>query len=188
MNNDQSSGRWQASIGNDAKQPPAKIQMPATFPDGLWGKKTVLLVDVNPRTRDSRAKIMRSLGVTVHCAATARTARSRCESESYNLVLVDLGPDVADAERLVEDIKSSKPRQLVGFLVGSPLFVASSLKPGHTKPVTPGNAKPGAVLKASNTKPEAARPGPSKGSTSSPAADSRDFAQRVKDAEAEALL
>ena len=34
-----------------------------------WGKKTVLLVDVNSRTRDSRAKIMGTLGVIVHWTA-----------------------------------------------------------------------------------------------------------------------
>ena len=91
-------------------------------------KKVVLLVDVDPETRESRAKIMRTLGVTVHCASSARGARSKMDSGAYNLILVDLGTDSEAAETLVQEIRLKHPRQLVAFLVGSPLFVAKSLR------------------------------------------------------------
>ncbi len=91
-------------------------------------KKVVLLVDVNPETRESRAKVMRTLGVTVHCASSARGARSKLDSGAYNLILVDLGADSDGAEALVQEIRLKHPRQLVAFLVGSPLFVAKSLR------------------------------------------------------------
>lgn len=90
--------------------------------------KQVLLVDASAESRDSRAKVMRTLGVTVHCASSARAARSKLESGSYNLVLVDLGADTTAAEALVREIKANAPRQLVRFLVGSPMFVSTSLR------------------------------------------------------------
>ncbi len=91
-------------------------------------KKVVLLIDVNARTRESRAKVMRTLGVTVHCAASARGARLKMDSGAYNLILVDLGADKDAAEALVEEIRLKDSRQLVAFLVGSPFFVAKSLR------------------------------------------------------------
>ncbi len=91
-------------------------------------KKVVLLIDVNPETRESRAKVMRTLGVTVHCASSARGARSKMDSGAYNLILVDLGADSDAAEALVQEIRLKDPRQLVAFLVGSPLFVAKTLR------------------------------------------------------------
>ncbi len=107
----------QESDGNGSAPPLAQLQ---------WSRKTVLLVDVHSRTRESRSKIMRTLGVTVHCASSAGSARSRLEAGTYNLVLIDLGTDRAGAESLVQEIKLKNPRQLIAFLVGSPLFVATS--------------------------------------------------------------
>jgi CheY-like chemotaxis protein len=91
-------------------------------------KKVVLLVDVNPDTRESRAKVLRTRGVTVHCASSARGARLRVHSAAYNLILVDLGSESEAAEALVQEIRLKNPRQLVAFLVGSPLFIAKSLR------------------------------------------------------------
>ncbi len=130
--------------------------------------KLVLLVDVNAETRDSRAKAMRTLGVTVHCASSARGARSKLDSGAYNLILVDLGADSDGAEALVQEIRLKDSRQLVAFLVGSPLFVAKSLR---NKGVSPSRVAqsiaPSSVSKAmTNDK-------------------TFDFGQRIKDAEAE---
>lgn len=115
MNSDSSHGD---GSGN-ATSSPGSIPLP---------KKVVLLVDVNPERRESRAKVMRTLGVTVHCASSARGARSRMDSGAYNLILVDLGADSDAAEALVQEIRLKHPGQLVAFLVGSPLFVAKSLR------------------------------------------------------------
>ncbi len=131
-------------------------------------KKVVLLVDVNARTRDSRAKVMRTLGVTVHCASSAGAARSKMDSGAYNLILVDLGADHDAAEALVAEIRLKDPRQLVAFLVGSPLFVAKSL--GNTgvsrSRVAPSIVAAPALKAPMNDKPF-------------------DFGQKIKDAEAE---
>ena len=131
-------------------------------------KKVVLLVDVNAHRRESRAKIMRSMGVTVHCASSVRGAWSKMDSGAYNLILVDLGADSERAELLVQEIRLKDPRQLVAFLVGSPLFVAKSLRPKGASPLRVSQSiAPSAVLKAkANEKPF-------------------DFGQKIKDAEAQ---
>ena len=89
--------------------------------------KTVLLVDDNSHSRAARARTLREVGMMVDCAATASAGLSRLHTGSYSLVLVDVSKDRAGAERLVAEIKSSNPRQLVAFLVGSPPFVVKSL-------------------------------------------------------------
>lgn len=88
--------------------------------------KTVLLVDKDERTCESRAKVLRSLGILVDCATTTKSALARYHEGSYSLVLIDAGRDVAEGEALAREIRRRKPRQRVGFLVGSPSFVASS--------------------------------------------------------------
>jgi len=131
MNNEQLETQWQ-SIGNSTELTHVNPEMPArskaAFRKPTWENKLVLLVDTNSRTRESRAKIMRALGVTVHCAASAGTAHSRLATAKYNLVLVDLGRDLDGAELLAKEIKDKNPRQRVAFLVGRPLYVATSLK------------------------------------------------------------
>lgn len=133
-----------------------------------WSKKTVLLVDVHARTRESRSKIMRTLGVTVHCASSSGVARAKLESGAYNLILVDLGADRAGAELLVQEIKLKNPRQLVAYLVGSPLFVATSLGDRRERPA---RVRP------------PLRPIP----VVNPAASKFDFGKKIKDAEAEEI-
>lgn len=134
-------------------------------------KKVVLLVDVNPETRESRAKVMRTLGVTVHCASSARGARSKMDSGAYNLILVDLGADSDAAEALVQEIRLKHPRQLVAFLVGSPLFLAKSLRSkGVSLSRVAQSIVPSPVSKViTNAKPF-------------------DFGQKIKDAEAEEVV
>lgn len=132
MNEKQLSTPWQPSIGNDVglhnPTPAAStIKRPAlASPDLL--SKVVLLVDSNSRTRESRARVLRTLGVTVHSAASAATARTRLANSKFDLVLVDLGRDVVGAESLVAEIRMKDRKQRVAYLVGKPLYVASSLK------------------------------------------------------------
>lgn len=138
---------------------------------GPVAKKAVLLVDVHAHTRDSRAKVMEDRGVSVHCASNAAGARAKLEAGVYNLVLVDLGRDVDGAEALVREIRLTYPGQLVAFLVGSPLFVATSLnghKPRAARVLPAHNAQPVPVVRAANTLPR-----------------EFDFGQKIKEAEAE---
>lgn len=130
-------------------------------------KKTVLLVDVNPRSREERSRAMRELGAAVDCAANAVSAVSLCQSGSYNLVLVDLGNDVPGAERLAEQIKAGHPRPRVAFLVGRPLYVTSSLRRQRGK-------APGAKAESFS------------GDKAAAPVASIDFGQRIRNAEAEA--
>lgn len=137
----------------------------------LWlMKKAVLLIDVDSATRESRSKVMRTLGVTVHCAGSVTGARQKLESGSYDLVLVDLGSDVEGAKSLAEEIRSKNSRQLVAFLVGSPLFVATSLgdKTGSVPKPVPLQNEP-------VKKPEA------------PVSSAFDFGQKIRDAEAKEI-
>lgn len=93
--------------------------------------KTVLLVDSDERTCESRAKVLRSLGVLVDCATTLKLALQRFNAATYKLVLIDL----ADGERLAREIRSLKPKQRIGFLVGSPAYVSTSPPSGVRRPV-----------------------------------------------------
>ena len=187
MTSNEALERWQASIGNNigndtVQQPPkaaaGEPQVAKTgAPTGLsataaaleWRKKTVLLVDSNLRSREARAKVMRTKGVLVDCAASADVARVRLAAEKYNLILVDLGRDTGVAESLVQEIRSKNSRQLVGFLVGSPLFVAQSLSGAGSRP---RRAAAPAIVATTE-------------SPSEPAVADVDFGQRIRDAEAE---
>jgi CheY-like chemotaxis protein len=175
MNNVDETLRWQASIGNEAQQQPQTAapgeDRPAQAealvrPRGSEGnQKTILLVDSNLRSRESRAKVMRNKGVMVDCVASADAARVRLRVEKYNLILVDLGRDVDGAEALVQEIRTKNSRQLVGFLVGSPLFVVRSLGDSNSRPRRMPAPAP------------AAKPG-------TPAVPGIDFGQKIRDAEA----
>jgi len=126
-------------------------------------------VDSDIRSRETRARGMRAQGVRVDCVASAAAARVRLAAETYNLILVDPGCEVGDAESLVQEIRSRNSRQLVRFLVGGPLFVAKSLSGGNCASGPQRVPAPGAA--------------PDKQST--PAAGGSDFGQKIRDAEAD---
>lgn len=183
MSSDEALERWHTGMGNDAEQPArsASAGQPqaakAGVPIGLAAaasalelrKKTVLLVDSNLRSREARAKVMRAKGVHVDCVTSADAARARLAIEKFNLILVDLGHETEVAEALVREIRSKNSRQLVGFLVGSPLFVAKSLSGSTPRP----NRAPTPAMVAAAESP------------SGPAMADSDFGQRIRDAEAD---
>lgn len=167
MIENQSPTLWQASIGNDAVlhngTPPANTVNKRRSVSSDRLSKVVLLVDSNSRSRESRAKVLRTMGVVVHPAATAATARVRLANSRFDLVLVDLGGDVDGAESLVAEIRLNNRKQRVAFLVGKPLYVASSLQ---RNVVTTVAASPKLLPAAAKTAAHA------------------DFGKRIKDAEA----
>ena len=134
--------------------------------------KSVLLVDSNRQSGESRAKILRTRGVQVDCVVDAGSARARLAAEKYDLILVDPGREQESAESLVQEIRARDSRQLVSFLVGSPLFVAKSLR-GGSNPTRPHRPRP-------RTKPLAA----AAETPHAPATAGIDFGQRVREAEA----
>jgi CheY-like chemotaxis protein len=99
------------------------------------GTRSVLLVDVHSRTRESRAQNLRKLGATVDCVSTAVMALAQFASGFYRLVLIDLGRDVEAAEQLASDIRMKNPKQLVAFLVAGPTLISKTL--GHPAQPTP---------------------------------------------------
>lgn len=121
-------------------------------------EKVILLVDSNPATRDSRARAMESRGLNIDVAANSGEALSRFSSGVYDLVLIDLGHRDR-AERLAQELRETRPRQRVAFLVGGPKYVITS---PIKKPLP--------------------RPSPAKASRGTV---SFDFGQRVRDAEAD---
>ena len=182
MSTDQTAGRWTASIGNDSRQQSVQdpsqllrlkagaISAPASTGSSPSGK-TILLVDSNLRSRESRAKVLRTKGVHVDSVATADAARVRLAAATYNLVLVDLGRDVESAKSLVNEIRANNSRQLVGFLVGSPLFIATSLSASNSRLYR----APAVAAAASTVKPN------------TPALSATDFGQKIRDAEAQKI-
>ena len=174
MNHDLPGNEVPASLGenisHEAQTEPGRAAAPEGLPVSSWGKKTMLLVDLNARTREARAKTFRTLGVAVECASTAAAARAHLAAGGFDLVLMDFGRDTAGAESLAREMKSTRPKQRIGFLVGSPRFVVTSLS-GITAPRRPVVPRP----------PEAPAV-----AVSAPPAAGLDFGQRVKNAEAEA--
>ena len=102
-----------------------------------WARKTVLLVDVDGRSREARAQVLRTLGAEVHSAASAPEARLQLNAGSYSIVLLDFGPDRAGAEKFAAEIQGRKPMQLVALLVGSPNFVAKPFRKAEPRAVAP---------------------------------------------------
>ncbi len=143
---------WQTSIGNDASlhdpTPAASTVNKPPFASADLLKKVVLLVDSNAQTRESRAKVLRKLGVTVHSVSSASTARTRLANSRFDLILVDLGTQTDDAEALVAEIRLQNRKQRVAFLVGKPLYVSSTLKRKESaaQPAATAIAKPAVVV------------------------------------------
>lgn len=143
-----------------------QAKVPARPGVGSWAKKVVLLVDVDARTREARARVMRDLGAEVHCAGGAPEARLQLHAGKYHIVLVDFGSDQAGAEKFAGEVRAKNPGQLLAFLVGSPRFVAKSL--GFTP-------RQRSSAPSQSAAPAAPPPSPK----------ILDFAQKIRDAEAE---
>jgi CheY-like chemotaxis protein len=182
MTDEPTLGRWQVSIGNEAPQSPqiaaphstasgpTEPVAPRAIPDAVGLRsKSVLLVDSNRQSRESRADILRTRGVQVDCVADADAARVRLATEKYDLILVDPGRERESAESLAQEIRATNSRQLVGFLVGSPLFVVKSLN-GASSPRPP--------------RPPATPPVAAGQTPNASAAGGIDFGQRIRAAEA----
>ena len=129
--------------------------------------KTVLLVDSDRQSRESRTQALRAQGAQVDCVASVAAARTRLATETYKLILVDLGRNIDGAETLVQEIRARNSRQLVRFLVGSPLFIATSLN-GHRTQQGPVPLPTMPSEKVRN-----------------PVSKTFDFGQKVREAEAE---
>src|SRR5437762_13040440 len=95
----------------------------ATSFASLSGKRRILLVDTYANKRDLRAKIMRTLGVEVDCAADITQARALWQADSYSLVLMDVRSDSVNVQEFSSELRGLKPPQAVAFLVGTPVYL-----------------------------------------------------------------
>lgn len=110
--------------------------------------KSILLVDVDPHSCEARAQAFRDRGVMVDCAQDAAIARTRYQAGIYDLVLVDLGPDIAGAQQLVAAVRQQNPKQKIAFLLGVPPYVSQvpgargALRRDRTAPPAPAETAP----------------------------------------------
>jgi CheY-like chemotaxis protein len=88
------------------------------------GKK-VLLIDRLQATREARAALLRSRGVTVHEADELSTARFLWQPNLYDLVMLDVrrySPE--EALKFYEQIKGASQQQRIVFLTGPPKYLS----------------------------------------------------------------
>lgn len=99
--------------------------------------KKVLLVIANVSSRNLRATVFRNLGVEVVCAAHLSDARDLWHPSVYDLVLLDMHLDSADANSFCREMKSEFPAQNVSWLVGAPEFLSREPLPDRKVDSTP---------------------------------------------------
>jgi hypothetical protein len=99
--------------------------IPSNLTQAPEKKKRVLLVDTSRAKRDLRSETMRKLGAEVDCAADIIEARCWWRADLYDLVLMHV--ETAEARnKFCDDIRRLMPHQKIMFLVGKPLYLATS--------------------------------------------------------------
>jgi len=100
------------------------------FPPPLRGRpvldgKKVLLIDRCQPTREVRASVLQSHNVEVHSAEDLSTARLLWQSNTYDLILLDVRRYLrGDALDFYEQTKGASPRQRFAFLIGPPVYLS----------------------------------------------------------------
>lgn len=102
-----------------------------TYPETFSCRgKRVLLLDGNGSRQGVRARALRGYGgLKVDCAADIGEAQALWHANVYNLVLLNCSHEGSVAAEFCAEIKTAALRQLVGFLVGKPSYVASAPNP-----------------------------------------------------------
>lgn len=85
--------------------------------------RRILLIDQNRTKQELRATILRNYEIEVHTASTITEAAARWTTSSYDLVLVAAQEKSEEALAVTAQIRSIKPSQRIGLLVGPPTFV-----------------------------------------------------------------
>ena len=86
--------------------------------------KTVLLVDIDQKLGELRARRLRLYGITVHTASSIEEARVRLKMNSYHLVLLAAHEKPEAAIIFRREIRQQNPAQRVAFLVGPPRYIS----------------------------------------------------------------
>jgi CheY-like chemotaxis protein len=85
--------------------------------------RRILLIDRNPIKQTLRATILRNYEIEVHTASTIAEAATYWLTYSYDLVLLAAQENSEEVIAVTAQIRSLKPRQRIGLLVGPPAFV-----------------------------------------------------------------
>ena len=85
--------------------------------------RRILLIDENRTKQELRATILRNYEIEVHTASTITEAATRWRTYSYDLVLVAAQEKSEEASAVTTQIRSIRPGQRIGLLVGPPTFV-----------------------------------------------------------------
>jgi DNA-binding NtrC family response regulator len=97
---------------------PQAIPVPAA----IHGRKNVLLIDAREVIGEMRATILRDRGVDVDVARHISSARILWNRNRYDLVLFDFREDPTQVKELMQEMKTTRPKQKVAFFVGGPRF------------------------------------------------------------------
>jgi ActR/RegA family two-component response regulator len=85
--------------------------------------RRILLIDQNRTKQELRATILRNYEIEVHTASTITEAATRWRTYSYDLVLVAAQEKSEETLAVTAQLRSIKPGQRIGLLVGPPTFV-----------------------------------------------------------------
>jgi CheY-like chemotaxis protein len=87
--------------------------------------KRVLLIDPHQRTRDVRAGVLQSHGLDVRIADSLSAARCLWRPMLYDWILLDVRRCLPEeALAFYEQLRESRPREHVAFLVGPPRYLS----------------------------------------------------------------
>lgn len=96
-------------------------------------RRTILLIDQDPRKQKLRATVLRGLEIEVHTADSTEHAESLWRTGSYDLILVAAEEKEDESYLLSARIRLAKPEQRIALLVGPPTYIREL--PGAAKPV-----------------------------------------------------
>jgi hypothetical protein len=92
----------------------------------LADEKSILLLDANDESRESRAKALRDRSLNVDCAATAEQARALWSPRSHELVLIEFRNASQSVHDFYHELCLQWKRQKFGFYVDRPPHLTRS--------------------------------------------------------------
>ncbi len=97
-------------------------------------EKSILLLDANDQSRDSRAKALRDRGLDVDCAATAEQARALWTPGSHELVLIEFRNASPAVHEFYDEVRLQRKRQKFGFYVNQAPHLTRSYRQCESTP------------------------------------------------------
>jgi DNA-binding NtrC family response regulator len=101
------------------------MYQPPPLRSSVFDDKKVLLIDPHQCTRDVRARVLRSRGITVDATDSLQAARSLWRPKLYDLILLAArGHLPGEALEFCVEIEHASSGERVVFLVGPPTFLS----------------------------------------------------------------